>query len=445
MFDYEVLLYIGQAFFNLSVYTFFVLKAFEHNLKYDRKITLIFACIYVIFSVAIIELCCEDIAPFKIYAPFAMILWAVVSILFARINFKANVMQLIFFVFAIFDISFNVMMVSRAIVASDILSSFIAGDNIAFLLTSIIILILIIPFLWYLCVNLFQRAISLDISAAYWKQLFILPLSYFLFAWLAVKSAFPIEVITPFNLLLILFFLNVSSFLSYVAVLQMLIKTHDSLKATEKANLSEQMNMMQKKQYNDMANNIVKTNKLRHDFRHHLIAIRGYAQSGDLEGLNRYLDEYQKDSFPNEDTPVCSNYFVDIILRHYIGQAKAMGIRVNVATKDLGDFELADTDLCLVFGNLFENAIESCERQKSGDKFIDIKTKSISKSMLAITVTNSYGDIITTRGKLFLSNKHENEGIGIATIQSIAEKNGGSCQLSFENGVFKANVLLVAK
>ena len=142
--------------------------------------------------------------------------------------------------------------------------------------------------------------------------------------------------------------------------------------------------------------------------------------------------------------PVCSNHFVNVILTHYIAKAVSCGIRVNTSEITLDKFSMPETDLCVVLGNLFENTLESCCRQSFGDKYIDLNVKNISDSMLAITVTNSYDGVIKRSGNDFISSKTGTPGIGTRATRSVAEKNNGSCIFSYDDGVFRAYVLLVS-
>ncbi|MEG1981987.1 MAG: ATP-binding protein [Clostridia bacterium] len=446
MTNVPIIFYILQATISVSIYIFFAVKTFENHLKHSKKVTMLISVIYICFSVAIIELFFEITAPFGNYRWLACAVWIGVTIILARFGFSSNPLQLIFYIFAVFDIELNVVLISRAILNFKKFPLIAENEDLSFLVLSVVILIAILPLIWNMLILRFKVVVDMQIGEIHWKSLFFLPLTYFLFCILNSPHAVPAPGLTPLYTLAILIILNIFSYLSYTAVLEMLFKTHDSLKANEKAELSKQMIMLQKEQYQELVNSIEKEAKLRHDFRHHLIAIEAYATNSDLEGLNSYLAQFKNDEISINISPVCNNHFIDIILRHFIAKAKSENIEVKINATTLGEFNIPNTELCVVFGNLFENALESCERQKEGKKFIKLTTKNVSSSMLAVTVTNSYdGDIcFSSESDTFYSKKHPSSGIGTKAIRSVAEKNGGSCTFTYKNGVFKSCVLLVS-
>ena len=107
------------------------------------------------------------------------------------------------------------------------------------------------------------------------------------------------------------------------------------------------------------------------------------------------------------------------------------------------DTGVSDSDLCIVFGNCVENAIEAC-RGISGERFIRINTR-LSGKMLAVTVDNSFDGELKNEGGALISRKREGEGIGISSIKAIAEKYGGAAQFEVKDNVFQVSVILRTK
>jgi sensor histidine kinase regulating citrate/malate metabolism len=105
-----------------------------------------------------------------------------------------------------------------------------------------------------------------------------------------------------------------------------------------------------------------------------------------------------------------------------------------------GNTGISDSDLCIVFGNCVENAIEAC-RKISGERFIRINSKLTGK-MLAITVDNSFDGIIESEGGVYLSRKHEGEGVGTSSVKAVARKYGQGARFDVEGSVFKASIML---
>ena len=96
----------------------------------------------------------------------------------------------------------------------------------------------------------------------------------------------------------------------------------------------------------------------------------------------------------------------------------------------------------MVFGNLFENAVEACLRQNGANPFISVKLGISGKGSVVISIKNSYDHIIYKKDDVFMSSKRHAEGIGIHSVRRITEKYSGSAKFNYDPYVFEASVLL---
>ena len=102
-----------------------------------------------------------------------------------------------------------------------------------------------------------------------------------------------------------------------------------------------------------------------------------------------------------------------------------------------------NSDLAIIFGNLLENAIEACLKIDKEKRFIRISSD-ISYDMLIITMDNSYdGNLLSVDGR-FRSTKREGFGIGLSSVQSVAEKYGGNARFEDKDGHFQSSVYINA-
>ncbi|MEG0756603.1 MAG: GHKL domain-containing protein, partial [Oscillospiraceae bacterium] len=92
-------------------------------------------------------------------------------------------------------------------------------------------------------------------------------------------------------------------------------------------------------------------------------------------------------------------------------------------------------------GNLLENAVTALQNQSTGKKYLTVRGEMIGHQ-LAISVENSYNGAVDYRDGVYYSTKHEGEGIGLSSVRGIIDRGGGSFQISTQEGVFTADVLL---
>ena len=178
----------------------------------------------------------------------------------------------------------------------------------------------------------------------------------------------------------------------------------------------------------------------RHDLRHQLATIEQLAE-GDPNRLKKYVAELL-DFIPSAPQTWCSNPAVNAVVSHYIAQCEAKGIKtqVRLALPEHPE-DATDAELCVIFGNLLENALEACDRVQAGDRFIRL-TGTVRYGILTITMDNSFDGDATLEDGAFRSRKHEGCGIGLASICTVAARHGGNTRFEPEGSVFRSSIYL---
>ncbi len=174
---------------------------------------------------------------------------------------------------------------------------------------------------------------------------------------------------------------------------------------------------------------------------HHIALMQNYLNNGELDALSDYLNQYGK-SLP-DDTPIqfCENTATNAVLLHFAQQAKNSGIDYDVKTDIPKDIRVSETDICIVLGNLLENAVDACRTEDSGDKKITVRANTAGGS-LCITVDNTYtGTLHYANNASLLSTKHRGNGLGTESVKNIAAQYGGICRFEASGGMFYASFL----
>lgn len=169
---------------------------------------------------------------------------------------------------------------------------------------------------------------------------------------------------------------------------------------------------------------------LRHDMRHHLLALEGMLAEGRYQEAENYLKEYGAAVEPAEGAPLCENYVADVIARHYQAKAAALGIRTDFLLSLPQACGVADADLCVVLGNLLENAVNA-SAAAAGDRFIRVRVRAEGEEVL-IAVDNSCGEKEPSGGA----------GLGVPSVKAVARAYRGMARLARKGDVFEASVLL---
>lgn len=229
-------------------------------------------------------------------------------------------------------------------------------------------------------------------------------------------------------------------------VYYLLISSLESLKlqgeAEERARNQEQIMAMQRAQYSMLQKQIEETRHARHDLKQHFNVIQGCLESGDEAQLRDYIAKYGQKLSSLTPRTYCSNYAVDAVIRHYAESAQEHNIRFDSHINLPSQLWINEPDICILFGNLLENAVDACIRAPGTSPFIRIHARVAGESAISVTVDNSCQDPPAIKDGCFLSSKHSGQGTGTASVRNIAGQYNGIADFNYESGVFYASVFL---
>ena len=136
---------------------------------------------------------------------------------------------------------------------------------------------------------------------------------------------------------------------------------------------------------------------------------------------------------------------VNAIIGHYYSKYKSNGIPFKLKIDIPEKLTVSESDICLVIANLLENAFEASMKLDRDKRQIKMYARPHSEKILLISVENAFNGEITEKDGFFGSSKRNGNGIGTQSVRRIAEKDGGYCRFSHENGIFTADVMLHGK
>ena len=101
-----------------------------------------------------------------------------------------------------------------------------------------------------------------------------------------------------------------------------------------------------------------------------------------------------------------------------------------------------EINLCLVFSNLLENAIQASVKTDQARRKINVEVYPHHNHLLLIHVENTFDGKIRQENNIFQSSKRSGNGIGIESVRHITDKNGGICDFTYKDGIFSAKIML---
>lgn len=379
---------------------------------------------------------------FHRYSTFGILLWITSAVILFQMSVRCSRLETLFLVLVVLNLYVNIMVVSK--IMGKVFHLPFSYD-LSKLIYAMAVLVLYIPLLFSLFGNLYRKVIEMNVSSLLWRFIWAIPaLTYLVFYVKFISDYWKKQVQMGTEDILFTILWSFTTYALFWVTLQMIIQTHEGISAAEQTRLITLQLRMQEAQYEKLLENIEKTKRLRHDWRHHLMTLNGIAESGDIQEVQRYLKELLPEYGAGKDISLCRNHVVDVILQHYAGIAENCNIEMEAIADIPQDCGISDTDLCIIFGNLVENAAEACIRQKEGAKYIRVSA-CMKGRQLILMVKNTHGNTIDRKSGIFYSTKHEGEGVGLPSVRKVAEKYQGIMKAEFDKSHFSAYVILNVK
>lgn len=200
---------------------------------------------------------------------------------------------------------------------------------------------------------------------------------------------------------------------------------------------------LMEKHCEEVENMYRQTRGWRHDYRNHIQTMKAYLSMGRYEELAEYLEQLDMDLSQVDTVVKTGNVMVDAVLNSKISVARAKQIAVDAKARVPQHMSVAEVDLCVILGNLLDNAIEACMGIEEGSqRFIRIYID-VLQGQLYLYVLNATAGKLKRRGNSYLSTKDSREhGYGLMRMDRVVEKYHGYLDRQDEEGVFATEVLL---
>ena len=205
------------------------------------------------------------------------------------------------------------------------------------------------------------------------------------------------------------------------------------------------MNVMLKSQYDQYRNYQDSLDLIQmkyHDLKHQITGLRA---ESDEEKRKKWIDSMEKEIAAFENISRTGNQVLDTILAAKIFHCRKNHIQITC----VADGKLLDhmhvTDICSIFGNALDNAIEHVILIPDPEKRLIHLTVSAQKGFVFIKIENyceaeiskNEEDLVTTTKK-----DSKNHGFGLKSIRKAVEKYDGSVVFGVQQNWFELKILL---
>lgn len=180
---------------------------------------------------------------------------------------------------------------------------------------------------------------------------------------------------------------------------------------------------------------------LRHDIKHHIIELSAMAKKNNNDDMIKYLSGMKDFMLNPKEYSTTGNQKIDGVLNYMLQKANKTLNQVDVQINIPEDLYFNNFNICVILGNLVDNAVR--EASKSKEKLLTIKMQ-IKQEVLLIFIENSYsGKILEKRNGLQTTQPElAIHGIGLENVKKAVIANGGEIKIDYTSNRFCVQVLL---
>ena len=278
------------------------------------------------------------------------------------------------------------------------------------------------------------------IQAKSWNYLWIVPATFYL-TWyyhLYFSGMDPLMVALDIHHAVFLLIINLGAFVVYHTAIMLLLEQKKNNNLSQKNFVLSLHNLQQ----DNLQKRIDETRRMRHDIRHHAYLLREYLESGKLQELRDYVEQYCA-SLPNlQPILYCQNYEVNSLLSYFASRAQQNSITMDVRVLLPEKIGLPQTKLSVLLGNLLENAIDACNEVTVGERKITVRGR-VDNGYVFFEVSNNYaGTLKRTLNGDYLSTKEKGHGLGLDSVAYLAKEFNGMFEADSKDNVFRVSVML---
>lgn len=262
---------------------------------------------------------------------------------------------------------------------------------------------------------------------------------YIFFSVIPIVSIYQLNILTykdaySFISVIVLLFLNVMIFYIFDTIIDKFQFMH------ENTQLQHQMDY-QDANYEKVVHSFKSIKRIIHDTNQQFLYIEECIKRNELTTalehiktiLNKVEGAYQRVN--------TGNLVIDALVTNTLSIGQANGIRIDTKIKLCSQVVHIDRyDLCVVIGNMLDNAIEASKKSKvAEDRYILIKIHSTESTLLIHIMNHMENEVAHLNSQ---KSNPEFHGIGLTNIARICDKYGGHMTIETKHKVFHNMVLL---
>lgn len=198
----------------------------------------------------------------------------------------------------------------------------------------------------------------------------------------------------------------------------------------------EQMHRAEVTYYEELLEEHHRQSHLRHDMKNHGIVMSRLIEEKNYDELERYMKKIYREGHLGEQEIQTGNKVVDALVNRKKYTAKENQIPFECEMNLVKPIAVDDFDLCVLLGNLLDNAIHAENQVDRKEKrYVTVRAEMVKRNLI-LEVKNAH---YKREQEEFDERRY---GIGLMNVKNVVEKNKGVLDISICDTEFCVSVLL---
>lgn len=217
-----------------------------------------------------------------------------------------------------------------------------------------------------------------------------------------------------------------------------------TLKEDEDLRHQEAVFQMQRKQYDELNAFLKQSQVYRHDMRHLIRTLNDLANAGEYEELREFIHQANENMPENPVKFFCKDSAINALLNFYAEEMRKDEVTADFQI-DLPAMESRQlVDLSGLLSNLLENALLALRDIPAEERRFALTIRTMNQTTLYIVSSNAFDGRYRRRRGKYLSTRLDQggSGIGLDSMQTVAERYGGSMSAYHQGNNFFVDIMM---
>ena len=223
---------------------------------------------------------------------------------------------------------------------------------------------------------------------------------------------------------------------SFVILVLAILNTQEKANQKYEADYAKEIIASGQGHYEKMNELFTTLRIMRHDAKYHHNVALNFLRKGDTKKAIEHLKTQEAELSKLELLSFCDNQVINALLVHYAQQCKESQIDYSFKAAIPEKIFISDYDICIVAGNLLENALAASQKISKNRK-ISLVMK-IHNDQFVLRVENNFNQSPETVDTL----DRKSSGLGLRSVRLVVDRYGGKLLTQQDGGVFTASVLM---